>query len=434
MKRDRILAIAMAAMLLTACSNQTDSSVPSSETTVPQTTAAAATTASETETSAGSETAVSSVSAGSEAVSQTASTASPALSSMTTVTTTVLSAASSDAAQTTAGNSAGTQLAQTTKAAAQTTKPAVKPTVSAGPEFEEITLNDAQRKVIDELITAMKKEDHDTIYRVTNFKAYIAFMKALMGDTSAKDYEKEAFDSIDPEDFASYKISYSARRQDLLKKYDEMFAEFNDELADMQSDEKQQIAEFMSMASGVTDIVTVEMDYVDAYGDADSDGIALFCQNGEWKVDLFVCKLAGMPLTREEVLEQKQDDVTALRSSFKYAYKNVKKNITSASVLENRDIVWKADMLENSKEPEEKYKNDPMENLRYQVHKRCEDLADYAEIRFLLSEDDCLAVAAQRKDGFIWCAPSEDDDLKFSSLDEAFAHAKEQAKKKQEKK
>ena len=428
MKRDRILAIAMAAMLLTACSNQADSSVTSSETTVPQTTAAAATTASETGTTAVSGTTVSSVAAGSAAVSQTESTALSSFSSMTTVTTTVLTAASS--AQTTAaGNSAVTQPVQTTKAAVQTTKPAVKPTVSAGPEFEEITLNDAQRKAIDELITAMKKDDHDTIYRVTNFKAYIIFMKALMGDNSSKDYEKEAFDSLNPDDFASYKISYSARRPDLIRKYEEMFAEFRDEIVDADGDEKQQLTEFLPLISDVTDIVTVEMDYVDADGDEDSEGIALFCQNGEWKVDLFVCKLAGMPVTREEVREDKQDAVSSLRSSIKYAYKNVKKNITTASVLENRDIVWKADMLENNKEPEEKYKNDPMQNLRYQVHRRCEDLADYAEVRFLLSEDDCLAVAAQRKDDFIWCALSESDNLEFTSLDEAFAHAKEQAKK-----
>lgn len=433
-EKSRVLSMLLAAALLTSCGEkpQNESSVQT-ETTASQT---AAETVLTTETAAASQTAaVTSSAAESTSAVQTA--ASSALTAQTTVTTTVLTGLSTTAGTVTASSAVQTARQTAVQTTAQTAVLPEKPELPPSADFEAVTLTAEQQKLIDDTMQAIKKQDMDALKRVSNVQTYLdtlEFLDQYTLDTEKpkKDHTEEVLYELGKDKLDTYQITYSARRHDLLREYQRNMEDVQEELAIMSKDENEKAGGIVEKLTGITDIITAEFDYTDRSGEQSTGGIPLFYRDGQWKTDVFLCRLSDMPLTREDAQAQKRKKIELLRSSFRSAFSIVKNKISAASALVGRDIVWKADMLENSDRPEGAYKEDPMQNLRRQMHIRCEELPEYAEIRFLLSEEKCMAVAAQRKDGLIWCMPHAADATSFATLDEAFAHAKAESSRKKQ--
>lgn len=449
MKYTRAISVLLAALLLTACSGQGDGDPAQTTAAVSGTVTAASesTAASETTgtSAAGSENGISSAEStgttGSTAsatasVTETGSTSGAGSTAVTAANTQEITAAvgqqTAAAPQTTAA-----QTAVRTTAAVTTARPvqtAAKPvTTSSSGKTEKISLPPEQAKVIDGLFKAHQSGKKEDFFGVSNLGEMNVLMDMYAGMFPDLLPEGFSLDDVLPQviekNLASYTVIYSADRPDIIEIYEQELKNIQDDIEDSETPElKENMQKGIAMLQGITKVCTVELNCKKTDGSEKVIGVPLYYQNGKWIADLFLYRYMSVPVTREEIRKKKMETAKTVWRTINRTYTSLAQQDTAYTVLEGRTITWKGDALTNKQKPEGNLADDPMQNLRYQAHRRNEELDKLGEIRFRLDNGQCTAAACMDADGFISYYPVGAASKEFSSLDDALAEAVKQAK------
>ena len=445
MKDTRAICLLCSALLLTACSGQQDSEISE------HTQTASGTVSSLYETTAVSETVSGAVTAftGSTTMTGTtvlssvsgnvmSSTAQTSAAGMTTESTAAVSEQKTTAVQAEV-TSASAQKAAGTTAPGTSVKPAQTTVGQAagGSQTSQqgTALLPEQLAVVDALFKAHqsgKTEDFTAVTNIEDFVALVDLYQDLYGSLFSDGFKLEdVLQGVVEKNLASYTIAYSAKRPDMLEMYRTELNEAKKDIEDSGSpEEKAKMQKAFEMLDSVTEVWSVELNCTKKDGSEKVIGVPLFCRNGEWKADLFLCRFMSVPVTREEVRKKQMETAKTAWRAINRAFSSLaQKDATMYGVLEGRVFTWKGETLKNIKQPSGDLKDDPMENLRYQAHKRNNELDQLQEIRFYLDNGQCTAAACLDADGVISYYPIEDIYAEASSVEDALTKARKIAEK-----
>ena len=405
MKRYLVLSFIAAGMLLTACSGKQDSETAAPAETV-QTTAAetAASSAVQTETAASSE---STVSPESTAFSGTGA-----------------SAETTAAPQTSAAPETNTQAESAAPVTAAETS-AVQQEQKGLVPLQEAVPPDEPMQMLKAAMDGIVKQERSAVLSNTDLQDGARLYTVITGEGSAEERLDEMFEEV-KEEVTAYKIGFTAKRPDLLWWYEESLEALRSSAGGTDA-AKQKANEVLSTMGGVTEIYSAELEFTNKDGKTNVTALPLMMKNGKWVVDFYICGFMRMPMTRDDIKQNHKNGVSQLYAVVDVAYQTAVQEHSDAASLENKEITWAAADFAQIAGMKDKTANTPEEHLKKALSAHSIQYELFSEIRFMLKNGRCYALAAKAYDGYVWSNPLIRTDKEYTSLDEAFRTAMEAA-------